>query len=114
MFGKLDVYKRQGYNHFTSFSIDFLHPKFVNDEKYLTQVIQFLFEVILHPHIKNGKFDERSITILKEKIHVLLEQYKERPLSFARIDSLQRIFKDSVSGVRLLGLSLIHIYAVLE
>ncbi len=96
-------YFRIGYNHFTSFSIDFLHPKFVNDEKYLTQVIQFLFEVILHPHIKNGKFDERSITILKEKIHVLLEQYKERPLSFARIDSLQRIFKDSVSGVRLLG-----------
>ena len=63
-----DVF-RVGYNHFTSFAIDFLHPKFVTDEKYLHQVLHFFFEVLCHPNIKDGSFDNRSVTILKEEIH---------------------------------------------
>lgn len=97
-----DVF-RVGYNHFTSFAIDFLHPKFVNDKKYLKEVLNFFFEVLTHPNVKEGNFDNRSITILKENLHATLDQYKERPLSFARIDSLQRIFRGSVSGERILG-----------
>lgn len=97
-----DVF-RIGYNHFTSFAIDFLHPKFVTDKQYLHQVLHFFFEVLCHPNIKDGSFDNRSVMILKEEIHATLEQYKERPLSFARTDSMQRLFKDSVSGERILG-----------
>ena len=97
-----DVF-RVGYNYIVSFALDFLHPKFVKEKSYLNDVIGFLFEVLLHPHIKNGSFDNRSVAILKERIHASLDQYKERPFSFARTDSLQRIFKDSVSGKRALG-----------
>ena len=94
---------RGGYNHFSSFSIDFLHPRYVKEKEYLDQILAFLFQAILKPNIKQGIFEEKTIQVLKERIHVLLDQYKEKPLSFARRDSLEKLFKESISGKSLYG-----------
>ena len=94
---------RGGYNHFSNFSIDFLHPRYVKEKEYLDQILAFLFQAILKPNIKDGSFDEQAIQVLKERAHVLLDQYKEKPLSFARKESCKNLFKESISGQDLYG-----------
>lgn len=94
---------RSGYNLFTGFSIDFLNPKFAKEKKYLEDSIAFLFEIIENPHISKDSFSERSFAIIKERMRVQLNQYKEKPLSYAVVHSKQELFGDSISGVRLSG-----------
>lgn len=92
-----------GENHISSFCVDFLHPKYVKEQIYLNQILEFLFDTIKYPNIKNNHFDQKTIDILKEQIHVNIDQYKENPLSFAKIDSRSRLFKNSFSSKRIFG-----------
>lgn len=94
---------RSGYNLFTSFGIDFLNPKYVNEKNYLKECISFLFETLTHPHLEGKGFARRSFDILKERLFVSLNQYKERPSSFAMVESKKALFGDSISGVRIMG-----------
>lgn len=94
---------RVGMNHFTNFSVDFIHPKFVKEKDYLDQVLLFLFDALQKPNIRDGKFDEEQMQILKERIHVSLDQYKEKPLSCARIMSKENLFGDTEWGKRIYG-----------
>ena len=94
---------RIGHNHLTSFSFDFLHPKYVKEKDYLDHVLDFAFDTLLKPNIKNGSFDEVTLQVVKEKSHVSLDAYKERPLSFARIDSLAKLYKGEIPSKRAMG-----------
>ena len=94
---------RAGYNHYTNFAIDFLNPKYVKEKNYLHEVLSFLFDTLLYPNVSNNTFDEQTLQVLKEKAHVNLDSYKERPLSFARIDSLKRLFASQIPSKRLIG-----------
>lgn len=92
-----------GENHISSFAVDFLHPKYVKEKSYLDDILRFLFETIQCPDIKNKHFNKKNIEILKEQIHVNLDRYKESPSSFARIDSKQKLFENSLSKNRIFG-----------
>jgi len=94
---------RSGYNLLTSFNIDFLHPKFVEEKDYLENAITFLLDTIKNPNIEEDKFQERSFQIIKERLKVRLNQYKEKPHSYALIESKKALFGDSISGTRILG-----------
>lgn len=94
---------RAGYNFFTDFSIDFLNPKYVLEENYLEDVIAFLFRILKRPNKGDGSWDERSFEIIKEREMAALEQYKERPLNYAMVESKSRIFSESISSKRIKG-----------
>ena len=94
---------RKGYNLLTSFGIDFLNPKYVNEKNYLKDSIFFLFDNLKNPHIEDNAFCKRSFDIIKERLSVSLNQYKERPSSYAFVESKKALFGDSISGVRIMG-----------
>ena len=78
---------RVGYNFFSSFSLDLLNPKYIKEENYLEECIKFLSEMILKPDMKDKIWNERSFEIIKERILVSIDNYKEKPASFAGVDS---------------------------
>ncbi len=94
---------RVGENLFTSFSIDFLNPKYIKEKDYLENNIAFCFELLQNPHRENGKWDEKSFKLFKEQAHVALEEYKEKPTSYALMESKKEFFGDSILSKRLLG-----------
>lgn len=94
---------RIGYNICSYFSMDILHPKFVTEKDYLDKALQFCFELLLNPNIKDGSFDEKSYEIIKERLHVSVDQYKENPSAYARIESKKLLFPDSITGTRMVG-----------
>jgi len=94
---------RSGYNLLTSFNIDFLHPKFVEEKDYLENAITFLLDTIKNPNIEEDKFQERSFQIIKERLKVRLNQYKEKPATYASVEGKKALFGDSISGVRIMG-----------
>ncbi len=94
---------RSGYNLLSSFGIDFLNPKFVSEKNYLEDTISFLFECLTHPHVKEEKFNERSFNIIKERMKTNIMHYKEKPFSYALVESKKALFGDSITGVQLNG-----------
>ena len=94
---------RVGYNIISSFSMDFLHPKYVNEKDYLKQCLSFFFECLLKPDIKNDAWNPQSFEIIFELLISNIDIYKENPTSYAVIESRKRLFKDSISGKRIIG-----------
>lgn len=94
---------RVGYNICSYFSMNILHPKFVMEKDYLDKSLQFCFELLLNPNIKDGLFDEKSFEIIKESFHVSVDQYKENPRAYARVESEKLLFPDSITGTRIIG-----------
>ena len=94
---------REGYNLFTTFYFDFLHPKYVKDKNYLNHVLDFIMEILLKPNFKNHTIEDSEFSYMKEHAHTQINQYKESPYSYAMVDSLEELFPNSISGKRILG-----------
>ncbi len=94
---------RVGYNLFTSFSLDFINPKYISEQDYLEKCLAFYFDILLNPNQAEGKWEEKSFNIIKEQLHLAIDEYKERPTSFAIQESKQELFPDSILGKRLIG-----------
>ena len=94
---------RVGYNLFTTFSLDFLHPRFIKEKNYLEKSLQFFFDLILNPDINDGEWNKQSFEIIKELLHSNIDVYKENPLSQAIVTSKEKLFKDSYQAKRLIG-----------
>ncbi len=87
----------------STFSYDFLNPKYVNDKKYLKNVLKFPFEIIENPNVTNDAFDERSFQIIKKRILADIESIKENPTNYTFRRALQKIEKDSITSSSVLG-----------
>ena len=96
-------YSRLGESYISSFVLDFVSPRYINDSKYLENCIKFLCEQVLNPNIKDNQFDERSKEIIKERIHRSIDHYKEDAFSYAFCESRKYLFKDSISGQMING-----------
>ncbi len=94
---------REGYNLFTSFCCDFIHPKYVKDKNYLNHILDFLMEILLKPNFSNQTASEKDFLYLKEHLHVQIDQYKESPYSYAMLEGTKELFPNSISGTRVLG-----------
>ena len=82
----------------TSFSINFLCPKYVKEKKYLEDIIKLLFDVILNPNITESSFDQRSYDITKSKLLNDIKSINEDPNRVAISNSLNSAFKDSATS----------------
>lgn len=94
---------RVGYNLFTSFSLDFINPKYISEQDYLEKCLAFYFDILLNPNQKEGHWDEKSFNLMKDQLHLAMDEYKERPTSFAIQESKKELFPDSILGKRLVG-----------
>jgi predicted Zn-dependent peptidase len=82
----------------TSFSVNFLCPKYVKEKNYLEDVIKLLFDVILNPNITDDSFDKRSFGITKSKLLNDIKSINEDPNRVAISNSLKNAFKDSATS----------------
>ena len=93
---------RLGNYLFTSFVVDFLNPKYC-DDNYLNDVLDLFHDVLFDPNIKDKKFDLRSFNIVKNKLQSTIETEKENPLKYAVLRSHYHMDKDSLSSISLCG-----------
>ncbi len=94
---------RYGYNIISSFNLDMLDPKFITEKDYLEKSLTFFFDMINNPNVKENLWQEETFEIVKERLHIEIESYKEKPSSYASRTALERLFHESFSGKRLIG-----------
>lgn len=91
-----------GNSHIVSFVTDFLNPKYC-EEGFLNEILEFSIDMIKHPNITNGKFDETSFNIVKNRIKTDIESLTENPTRYAFRRSLINMDKDSITSKSRLG-----------
>lgn len=87
----------------STFVYDFIDPSFINDKKYLENVLKFPFEIIENPHVTNDTFDERSFKIVKKRILRDIESIKENPANYAFREALKKMDDTSITSLSTLG-----------
>ena len=93
---------RLGNSIMLSFVLDFLNPKYC-EKGYLDDVLSMPFEMLLNPNISNGKFDERSFNIIKNRIKSDIESLKENATKYAFRRSLFNMDEESPSSYYMVG-----------
>lgn len=71
---------------------NFLNPKYTED-KYYYESIDFLFEILLNPNVKNNKFNSKYFNIVKEDIITSIKAIKDNPNAYASIEFNKIMFK---------------------
>ena len=94
---------RTGNNLNFTFSIESINPKFIDDKNHLNNIIDFLFEVILHPNIKKKAFDQKNFNIVKNYMKIDIESVKENPNRTAFENALKKMDDQSISSHSSLG-----------
>lgn len=87
----------------TSFVLNFLNPKYVNDKDYLEKVLELPFEMILHPAIKAGDFDIRNFNIVKNRLHDEILSVGENISRVSLKKALDKLDHNSPSSYGILG-----------
>lgn len=64
-------------------SLDFLNPKYTKKE-YLSESIDFLYEILFNPNIKDNAFDEEYFNMLKKDIVNELSNIKDNPSVYSK------------------------------
>ena len=93
---------RIGGSLITHMNLDFLNPKYC-EEGYLEEVIKLPFELLLNPNINNGMFEEKSYTIVENRLRAYLESDKDHATSYALDRSLECMDENSLSSIRPCG-----------
>lgn len=66
----------------TAFCFDFLNPKYC-DKDFLGEMLDFLFNALNKPNIKNNSFDKESFNAIKKTIESKIKAHKENPQNVA-------------------------------
>lgn len=91
-------------NLFTSsFIIEFIAPKFINEKDYLKEVLTFPFQVINNPKVKTKEFDITNFNIVKRRMKEEIESIKENSDKLAIINALKTMDETSSSSFKVLG-----------
>lgn len=88
---------------FSNFIYDFLDSSYIDDTKYLDNVIKFIFEVIENPNVTNDEFDLRTFKIIKKRILAEIDAIKENPQAFSLKRALQSMDKESITATSVIG-----------
>lgn len=84
------------------FSLNFLDPIYA-DKSYLKDVIKFPFEMLFNPNIKNSEFDERTLKIIKNRVHANIDSVKEAPVRYAIKQAIKNFDKNSPAAIEMEG-----------
>ncbi len=87
----------------TSFIIEFIAPKFINEKDYLKEVLTFPFQIINNPKVKTREFDITNFNIVKRRMKEEIESVKENSDKLAIINALKTMDENSPSSFKILG-----------
>ena len=94
---------RVGHNITFTFSIESINPNFLEDKNHFNDIIDFLFEVILHPNFKKSAVDKKIFNIVKNYVKIDIESIKENPNRMALKNALEKMDDTSISSAFSLG-----------
>lgn len=84
------------------FTLNFLDPIYT-EKSYLKEVIKFPFEMLYNPNIKNDEFDERTLKIIKNRIHANIDSVKEAPTRYAIKQAIKNFDESSPAAFEMEG-----------
>lgn len=106
-----DIYKPYYYAFATKtgntlnnlFELSFINPEYIKEKGYLESVINFLYEMIYHPNVKNKEFDNNTFNLVKNNIMLAIDSTEENPDKKAINGALNAMDKTSNSAINTLG-----------
>jgi len=81
-----------------NFVYDFISPKYIEDENYLEEVLQFPFEMIQNPNAINEEFDLNYFNIIKNRLENDIKSLKEDSIRYCINESLKVMDNTSPSS----------------
>ena len=100
-----DIYnntQRIGNYIMTSFILQVLHDQYTESGN-LEKAIEFMGEILFHPDVKNGKFKEDKLSIVKKNCEVALSSMKEDPVDYSMVRLKEAYDLDNPISYRMLG-----------
>ena len=73
---------------------DYVDPKYINDKNYLENTYKFIFDMINNPLAKNGKFDEKIVSIAKKRLLTEISTLKQNN-TFISVQKALKIFSNN-------------------
>ncbi len=87
----------------TSFVLEFLNPRYVNDKDYMLQVLALPFEMILNPRIEAGDFDIKNFNVVKNRMALEILSVSENISRVSLKKALEKLDSNSPSSYGVLG-----------
>ena len=75
-----------------AFTLDFLNPKYTSPS-YLDESLDFFYEVIMNPNVKNNAFDKEYFEIVRNDTIATYNSIKDNPNMFAGIEFSKIMYK---------------------
>lgn len=98
---------RKGNLHWLDIGLGIVNGKYVDDPKLLPAAMDFLQEVLFHPNIHDGKFDEQTFQLEKENLRSYIETLQEDKQTMASLKIKETYFADEAQKSQVLGRLLI-------
>ena len=87
----------------TSIMFDFISPKYINEDSYFEDAINFPFNALLEPNVINDEFDKNQFDLKKKSLELEIRSIEENGLRYSLFKALEKMDKNSVSGFRSCG-----------
>lgn len=90
-------------NYFnTSFNLNVLNDKYTEEGNF-KKALEFFNEIIFNPDVKDKKFKEKVLNIIKTSARTTLNSIKENPASYASIRAMEVFDESSPASYRMNG-----------
>lgn len=87
----------------TNFCLDFINPKYTEDDHYLEECFSLIFEMLFNPLTDKNEFDAKLVDYIKEKNLNDLKSIGENPKKLATLNALNTLDKNSPSHYGSIG-----------
>ncbi len=85
------------------FTISFINNEYIKEDNYIKDIVDFLFDMIYKPNVKNKEFAIDSFNIVKKNILLDIDSVKENAEKMAINNALKTMDKTSPSADSTLG-----------
>ena len=82
--------------------INFLDSEF-SDDKLLDEALDFLFEILLNPNVKDNKFDKKSFDKIYDRLDLVINSMKENTTKYALNRSIELMDETDPASFNLWG-----------
>ena len=83
--------------------VDFINPKFIDEDNYLENVLKLPFDMLQCPNVVNEEFDLKQFNIVKERIIRDINSIKDNAFKYAVRNAFNVMDKDSPTSFSVLG-----------
>ena len=98
-----DATSKVGNSVITNFCLDFLNPRYAQDDMLTDRVFKLLFDLIFNPKASNNEFDHKLFDFVKERLSNDIKMLDDNPKKKSLLKALSTL-GDSPSSYGSLGL----------